>query len=196
MITSRLIRSPQRESLNDEWADSSPDERIEAVWTLTKACFAWNAEGLDEPRLDHLLREFNAKNVEYLIVGAHALAAHGHVRATKDLDIWIHANKGNAERVLAALTEFGAPLHGLTTEDLVQPGTIFQIGVPPLRVDILTAIDGVQFPEAWPDRFEAKLGGEPTFVISAHHLVKNKQAAGRLQDLADIERLQKKGEQL
>jgi hypothetical protein len=144
------------------------------------------------PDLTDLLREFNAQAVEYLIVGAHALAAYGHVRATKDLDIWIRADQDNAERVLTALTEFGAPLADLTKDDLTQPGTIFQIGIPPLRIDILTAIDGVTFAEAWTERFETRFGGERTFVISLNHLLKNKNAAGRLQDLADIERLQQK----
>jgi|SRR5437870_3550264 len=139
-----------------------------------------------------LLREFNAQNVEYLVVGAHALAAYGHVRATKDLDIWIRPDEDNAQRVLNALTAFGAPLHGLTKADLTDPATVLQIGVPPLRVDVLTSIDGVEFSEAWADRFKTMFGGEPTCVISLHHLIKNKKAVGRLQDLADIERLENK----
>ena len=139
-----------------------------------------------------LLHEFNAHNVDYLIVGAHALAAYGHVRATKDLDIWIRPEPENARNALAALKSFGAPLHDLTARDLTTPGTVFQIGIPPFRVDVLTAIDGVDFAEAWPDRFETTFGGEASFVISRHHLIKNKKAAGRLQDLADIEKLEPK----
>ena len=90
-----------------------------------------------------LLSTFNAQAVEYLVVGAHALASHGHVRATKDLDIWIRPGRENALHVLDALRDFGAPLHGLDEEDLATPGLIFQIGVAPVRIDILTAIDGV-----------------------------------------------------
>src|ERR1051326_4494438 len=90
-----------------------------------------------------LLAEFNAQGVEYLIVGAYALAAHGHVRATKDLDVWVRPDAENAKRVLRALKEFGAPLHDLTDADLANPGTVFQIGVPPLRIDVITMIDGV-----------------------------------------------------
>ncbi len=143
--------------------------------------------------LTDLLHEFNENRVEYLIVGAHALAAYGHVRATKYLDVWVRPERENAERVLSALTKFGAPLHGLSRADLVEQGTIFQIGVPPLRIDIITSIDDVEFAEAWPDRLETTFGNEPVSVISLHHLIRNKRAAGRLQDLADIEQLEAKG---
>lgn len=137
-----------------------------------------------------LLAEFNARGVEYLVVGAHALAAHGHVRATKDLDVWVRADSANAPRVLAALRAFGAPLHDLTEADLVTPGVVFQIGVPPLRIDVLTAIDGVTFEEAWPDRLQTQFAGIPAAVLSRHHTIQNKRAAGRTQDLADIECLE------
>jgi hypothetical protein len=96
-----------------------------------------------------LLAEFNARGVEYLVVGAHALAAHGHVRATKDLDVWVRPEPSNAGRVIAALVAFGAPLHDLTEADMASPGTIFQIGVAPIRIDVITSIDGVVFEEAW-----------------------------------------------
>lgn len=141
--------------------------------------------------LIELLAEFNAQAVEYIVVGAHALAAHGHVRATKDLDVWVRPSSDNAVRVLHALAEFGAPLHDLTEDDLVVPGTVFQIGVPPLRVDVITAIDGVEFDAAWPDRVDVPLGGTSVPVLSRHHLIANKKAAGRLQDLADVEVLER-----
>ena len=137
-----------------------------------------------------LLAAFNALEVDYLVVGAHALAAHGHVRATKDLDVWVRPSRDNAPRVIRALTAFGAPLHDLTAEDLAHPGIIFQIGVPPLRIDVITAIDGVEFAAAWPDRVIVNLDGTPVPVISRHHLIANKKASGRLQDLADVERLE------
>jgi hypothetical protein len=142
-----------------------------------------------DPDFKELLLTFNAHDVEYLIVGAHALAAYGHVRATKDLDVWVRPNRLNAEKVLAALTAFGAPLGDLNLEDLSRGGTIFQIGMPPLRIDLITAIDGVGFEEAWPDRFSAGFGGVPVSVISRQHLIVNKKASARLQDLADLERL-------
>ena len=136
-----------------------------------------------------LLAEFNARNVEFLVVGAHALAAHGHVRATEDLDVWVRPEGENAKRVLDALRAFGAPLHDLTEKDLTTPGVVFQIGVAPLRIDVLTAIDGVDFAEAWPSRLVAKFADQTIAVLSKEHLIKNKRAVGRTQDLADVERL-------
>jgi hypothetical protein len=138
-----------------------------------------------------LLHEFNAHNVDYLIVGAHALAVHGHIRGTKDLDLWIRPESENSGRVLSALISFGAPLHDLTKEDLTHPGIVFQIGMPPFRVDVLTKIDGVEFEDAWNERIETTFGAEPAAVISRRHFVANKRASGRLQDLADIENLEK-----
>lgn len=137
-----------------------------------------------------LLLAFNAHNVEYLIVGAHALAAHGHVRATKDLDLWVRPEKANAENVLQALSDFGTPLSDLTADDLSKKETIFQIGLPPLRIDIITNIDGVEFEEAWPDRLEISFGDVGALVISRHHLIMNTKTAARLQDLADVQQLE------
>ena len=142
------------------------------------------------PDFKELLLAFNAHNVEYLIVGAHALAAHGHVRATKDMDVWVRADESNARKILQALSAFGAPLSDLTADDLSKKETIFQIGLPPLRIDLITDIDGVEFAEAWPDRVETSFGGVPTFVISRHHLITNKKTAARLQDLADVQQLE------
>ena len=137
-----------------------------------------------------LLAVFNALSVEYLVVGAHALAAHGHVRATRDLDVWVRPSPENASRVMAAIRQFGAPLHDLTEADLSQAGLIFQIGVEPLRIDIITAIDGVEFEEAWGERLISEIADQPVAVLSKIHLIRNKRATGRSQDLADVERLE------
>jgi nucleotidyltransferase DUF2204 len=142
------------------------------------------------PDFVELLRLFGEHDVEFLIVGAHALAAHGHVRATKDLDIFIRATPANAERAIGALAAFGAPLYDLTVDDLSTEGTVFQIGVAPVRIDILTRIDGVSFDEAFRDRVSTRFGGVPVAVLSRAHLIQNKRASGRLQDLADVERLE------
>jgi hypothetical protein len=142
------------------------------------------------PDFRELLLAFNAHGVEYMVVGAHALAVYGHVRATKDLDVWVRPDEENAKRILTALSAFGAPLDDLTSDDLSKAGTVFQIGVPPLRIDLITSIDGVDFTEAWPDRFSTTFGGVPVFVISRHHLITNKKTAARLQDLADVEQLE------
>ncbi len=143
------------------------------------------------PDFKDLLSTFNAHGVEYLVVGAHALAAHGCVRATGDLDVWVRPEAGNAECVMKALLAFGAPLRDLSAQDLTRPGTIFQIGVAPLRIDILTGIDAVGFDEAWASRFPARFAGEPASVLSVQHLIRNKRAVGRSQDLADVEWLEK-----
>jgi len=146
------------------------------------------------PDFKELLLAFNAANVEYLIVGAHALAAHGHVRATKDMDLWVRPERSNAEKVLRALSDFGAPLTDLTVDDLSRKETIFQIGLPPLRIDIITSIEGVEFEDAWKDRLETMFGGVPAFVISRHHLITNKKTVARLQDLADVQQLEESGD--
>lgn len=138
-----------------------------------------------------LLAELNAAGADYLVVGAHALAVHGHPRASKDLDVWVRATTENAERVYRALASFGAPLHELSPEDLAAPGTIFQIGVDPVRVDIITSIEGVDFEEAWPERVATHYGDQPVSVISRKHFIQNKKAAGRPQDLADVDALER-----
>ncbi len=137
-----------------------------------------------------LLLEFNATGVEYLVVGAHALAAHGHIRATKDLDVWVRPEPKNARKVYRAMASFGAPLHELAEDDLAQPGVIFQIGIAPIRIDVITSVDGLEFADAWPDRLSAEFDGVPAAVLSRRHLIQNKKASGRLQDLADVERLE------
>ena len=138
-----------------------------------------------------LLAEFNARGVEYLVVGAHALAAHGLVRATKGLDVWVRPEMQNAGRVIAALVAFGAPLHDLTVDDLSAAGTIFQIGVAPIRIDVITAIDGVTFEEAWLGRIQASFADQAVSVLSRDDLIRNKRAAGREQDLLDVKWLER-----
>jgi hypothetical protein len=137
-----------------------------------------------------LLSIFNHRSVEYIVVGAHALAAHGHIRATKDLDIWVRPSVENARRILVALAEFGAPISQLSEKDLASPGLIFQIGVPPVRIDVITKVDGLDFAMAWQGRLTISLGDLPISVLSRDHLIINKRASGRLQDLADLEVLE------
>ena len=137
-----------------------------------------------------LLAELSARGAEYLIVGAYALAAHGHIRATKDLDIWINPSPENALRVFAALAAFGAPVEDLTEDDLATEGTIFQIGVEPYRIDVITRVDGLAFGDAWGDRVTTQYGDLSVWVIGRDDLIRNKKASGRLQDLADVEKLQ------
>jgi hypothetical protein len=133
-----------------------------------------------------MLSALSEAGAEYLLVGAYALAAYGVPRATGDIDIWVRPSPENAEKVRAALATFGAPLFDLTIDDLSRPGTVFQIGVPPGRIDILTSISGVTFDEAWPRRTSVSLPGVVAPVIGRADFVLNKRATGRPKDLADL----------
>ncbi len=126
---------------------------------------------------------------EFLVVGAHALAAHGVPRATGDLDIWVRPESKNADRVLAALEAFGAPRFDLTREDLLRTGTVFQIGVAPSRIDILTSISGVSFEQAWPNRTTVSIGSLSVPVLGKDDFIANKRAVGRPRDLSDLDLL-------
>jgi hypothetical protein len=141
------------------------------------------------PDYRDMLSAFADAEVEYLLVGAYALAAHGHPRATGDMDLWVRRSSENAERVLQALSVFGAPLSDVETKDFQTPDTVFQIGVSPRRIDVLTTISGVDFQEAWPERMEIELEGLTISVLGRKHLIQNKRALGRPQDQADIDRL-------
>ena len=140
-----------------------------------------------------LLRALLDAEARFLVVGGYALGVHGRPRATKDLDVWVEASVDNAPRVMRALREFGAPLMGLTLHDLRQPGVGLQIGIEPGRIDILTEITGVQFEEAWPHRLETAFGdGEiHCCVIGLEHLIRNKKAAARPQDIVDVATLER-----
>ncbi len=175
--------------------DLDPGPRIERIGVILQQCErpCGHVVAVNRDLID-LLAALNDQGVEYLIVGAHALATYGHVRATKDLEIWIRPDADNAPRIIDALIDFGAPFHDLTPADLTVPGLIFQIGVAPLRIDAITQIDGVEFAAAWPDRVVVDLDGVPVPVISRHHLIANKRASGRLQDLADVEWLEELGD--
>jgi hypothetical protein len=138
------------------------------------------------PDFAEILSELTAAGAEFIVVGAFAVAAHGNPRATGDIDIWVQPTRDNAARVLHALRAFGAPLFGLSIEDLTDEQTVFQIGVAPVRIDILAGIDGVTWEEAWPRRVIAKLGTSMVPVLSLVDLAANKRAAGRPKDLVDL----------
>ena len=146
------------------------------------------------PDYRDMLSAFSDKEVEYLLVGAYALAAHGQVRATGDIDLWVRASSDNAQRIMAALARFGAPLHEVEARDFEVPGVVFQIGVAPRRIDILTSIDAVDFDAAWPERREVEIAGLKVPVIGRRHLLQNKRATGRPQDLADAAWLEREGD--
>lgn len=126
-----------------------------------------------------------AHDVRFLIVGGYAVAAHGHPRFTKDLDVWVWIDEQNASRLVAALEDFGFGMLGLTPADFLEEGVVIQLGYPPKRIDILTQVDGVQFDACWVRRTEVTLEGQRVPFLSAEDLVINKKAAGRPQDIAD-----------
>jgi hypothetical protein len=134
-----------------------------------------------------LLRAFNAANVRFLVVGAYALALYGRPRATGDLDLWIDATPENAARVMEALAAFGAPLSDVAARDFSREGIVFQIGVPPGRIDILTQLTGLSFTDAWSDRLRRPFGDVEVDFIGREAFLRNKRATGRPKDLADIE---------
>ena len=137
-----------------------------------------------------MLSELSVQGAEFLVVGAHALAAHGFPRATGDLDIWVRPTPENAQRVMTALRRFRAPLHDLSETDLRTPGVVFQIGLPPCRIDLLTAITGVSFDDAWCHRRLVEVDGITFAVLGRNELIQNKRATGRPKDLADLAALE------
>ena len=139
------------------------------------------------PDFCDMLSAFNEAGVEYLVVGAYALAAHGLVRSTGDIDLWVRPTPENASRVMRALKMFRAPLGDLTELDLHTPDIVFQMGLPPRRINILTSIANVEFEEAWADRRLSRVSGIDITVLGRTMLIKKKSATGRAKDLADVE---------
>lgn len=137
-----------------------------------------------------LLECFARNDVRYLIIGGWALAAHGVQRMTKDIDVWVLPESGNASAVMTALRECGFGESDLAEEDFMTPDTVIQLGYPPNRVDILTTPTGVNFDICWDDRIEVQLEGLIVPFIGLEGLKANKRAVGRLQDLADLEALE------
>jgi hypothetical protein len=129
---------------------------------------------------------------DFLLVGAYALSAHGQDRMTGDIDLWVRPTPENAIRVWQALTAYKAPKRNLTVDDLATPEVIYQIGVPPHRIDILTSIDGVEFEEAWKSRMQKNLSGLDVNVVAPYLLLRNKLKTGRHKDLIDADWIQRK----
>jgi uncharacterized nucleotidyltransferase DUF6036 len=138
-----------------------------------------------------MLSALSDAGADYLVIGAHALAAHGYARGTKDLDIWVRPTPQNAARVWHALLEFGAPLEQLTVADLYTPGTICQIGVDPARIDLLTSPAGVEFEESWQRRLTVTVKDREFPFIGRGDLIASKRASGRPNDFRDIDELER-----
>jgi predicted nucleotidyltransferase len=141
------------------------------------------------PDFREFLQLLASRGVEYLVVGGYAVGFHGYPRATADLDIWIAATPSNAEKVVAVLREFGFGMPEVTRELFVERDRVIRMGEPPIRIEILTSLSGVEFTECYEDRELADLEGVQVNVIALNHLKENKKAAGRYQDLSDLEHL-------
>ena len=141
-------------------------------------------------------REFveslNSNKVKYLIVGGYAIAFHGHPRYTKDLDVWLELSEENASNVMKALKDFGFGDLEISKEDFLHEGMVIQIGYPPNRIDLINSPDGVDFDECYVSKIEVEIDGVKISLIDLENLKKNKKASGRLQDLADLEKLGEK----
>lgn len=142
-----------------------------------------------------LLAAFQIHGVRFLVVGAHAMASYGVIRATGDLDIWVAPTTDNARRVYAALAAWGAPMaaHGIDADDFARPETVYQVGLPPFRIDILTSVSGLEFEPSWQGRAPARHADLQFAVLGLEDLVANKRASGRTKDLLDIELLREAG---
>jgi hypothetical protein len=147
-----------------------------------------------KPDFRDMLSALSAEGAEFLVVDAFALGVHGYPRATGDIDLWVRPTPENASRVMRALRRFGAPLHDLTESDLATAGVVFQIGLPPTRIDIRTEISGVDFESAWAQRTPHAWGNLHVAVLGREDLIRNKRAAGRPKDLLDVMLLEGEGE--
>lgn len=143
------------------------------------------------PDFEDLLRCLNDAKARYLIVGAHAVSFYSEPRYTKDMDIWIDPTPENAEKVYKALQKFGAPTKNLRVEDLTKPNLFYQLGIAPVRIDVIMSIKGVDFSTAWPNRKTTRFGKERVFILGIEDLIKSKKATMRPQDRLDLNKLTK-----
>lgn len=141
------------------------------------------------PDFDEFIASLNAHGVEFLIVGAYALAFHGAPRFTGDLDILVHPTPENGSRVLAAIRAFGFPVEGLGPGDIVNSRSLLQMGEEPVQIHVMSAISGVTWDEAWGDHAEGPCGANRVSYLGRESFLRNKRAAGRPKDLADIDAL-------
>ena len=141
---------------------------------------------------EDLFKILNAHKIKYLMVGAHAVMFYTEPRFTKDMDVWIPADLNDGERVYEALKAFGAPLKSIKPSDFKNPSTIFQIGVAPVRIDVLTHISGVSVENAWKNKIRSRYGKTPIYILGRFDLIKTKKAAGRPQDKLDLAGLMRK----
>ncbi len=152
-------------------------------WSITAGDTVLNKD------FKQFIRSLNDNQVRYLVIGGYAVALHGHPRYTKDLDIWIERSQQNAERIVTALEQFGFGSLGLKVDDFLVPDQIIQLGNPPNRIDLLVTVSGVDFSDCFETRIQVDIDGVNVNFIDLDNLKRNKQASGRIQDLADLENL-------
>jgi hypothetical protein len=194
LAMSRVVRGgfPDRKFDVDFWQQQGDDAIFSAAWELVELAEGFKGAEVNlKPDFKDLLRSFNKHQVTYLIVGGYAVMKYTEPFYTNDIDLWIEATAENAQRTFAALIEFGAPMADLTVHDLTQPHIVFQFGMVPARVDVITTIDAVTFAEAWKDRVETHLDDIAISIISLQDLIRNKEAVNRDTDRIHLARLRK-----
>lgn len=193
---SRVVRGsyPDRQFDVDFWQQQGDTAIFEAAWEMVEIAEAFKGTQVQlRPDFKDFLRLLNQHQVRYLIVGGYAVMKYTEPFYTKDMDIWVDATPENARLTYQALIEFGAPMADLTVHDLTQQHTVFQFGMAPARVDVMTSIDAVTFAEAWKHRVQTNLDVIPISIISLEHLKQNKKAANRDTDKIHLARLEKYG---
>jgi hypothetical protein len=191
---SRVVRGsfPDRQFDVDFWQQQGDAAIFEAAWEMVETAEAFKGTHVElKPDFKDFLRLLNKHEVKYLIVGGYAVMKYTEPFYTKNMDIWIEATAENAERTYQALREFGAPMADLAVQDLTQPHIVFQFGMAPARVDVMTSIDAVIFSEAWKNRVQTSLDDIPVSIISLDHLMQNKRSANRDTDKIHVARLEK-----
>jgi len=177
------------------WLTQRAAERISHVAELQACYYSLNSEQRRQMLLGKDLHDFIRlclkHDVRFLVVGGYAVAAHGHPRLTKDLDVWIWADPDNALQMVKVMDDFGFESLGLTQQDFSEEGQVLQLGMPPNRIDILTSVSGGDFETCWNRRVEIVLDSLEVPFIGLDDLVKNKLATGRTQDIADVEGLRR-----
>jgi hypothetical protein len=135
------------------------------------------------------LRSLRSSGVEFLLVGGYAVGLYGYPRATADIDVWVRRSPENAARIVAVIRGFGFDTPSLSEDLFLRPDQVIRMGLPPLRIEVITSVSGVEFDECWPDRREMVLDTEPVWLLSLEHLRRNKAASGRPKDLEDLRHL-------
>jgi hypothetical protein len=193
---SRVVRGgfPDRQFDITFWQQQGDQAIFDAAWEMVELAEEFKGSHVElKPDFKDLLRLLNQYEAKYLLAGSYAVMKYTEPFYTKDMDIWVEPTPDNAKRTYQALVQFGAPMSDLTVHDLTQEHIVFQFGMAPARVDVMTSIDAVSFNEAWKQRVQTQLGEIPISIISLQHLKQNKNAANRDTDKIHLARLEQYG---